>query len=168
MHIPVKVDYGVRALVDLAIHHQSAPVRASEIAGRTMIPEPYLAQVLHALGRAGLVRSQRGRQGGHTLAMDPGDISLSCVMECLGPSDNLVACLDDMKACIHVPTCAQREVWQEVDLAVDRILKSRTIGDLVDRSYAILTGTTSSTQPVWTKESASCRCSGHELTNRRN
>ena len=140
MHIPVKVDYGVRALVDLAMHCHGAPVRASEIAGRTMIPEPYLAQVLHSLGRAGLVRSQRGRQGGHALAVDPGDISLSSVMACLGPSDNLVACLDDLMACIHVPSCAQREVWQEVELAVDQILSSRTIGDLVDRSHAILAG----------------------------
>ena len=137
MHIPVKVDYGVRALVDLAMHRRSSPVRASEIAGRTMIPEPYLAQVLHSLGRAGLVRSQRGRLGGHTLAVDPHSISLSGVMECLGPSDNLVVCLEDLSACLHVPVCAQREVWQEVELAVDRILSSKTIGDLVDRSYAM-------------------------------
>ena len=148
MHIPVKVDYGVRALVDLALHHQSAPVRASEIAGRTMIPEPFLAQVLHALGRAGLVRSQRGRQGGHMLAMEPGDISLSSVMECLGTRENLVPCLYDPKACIHVPACAQREVWQEVELAVDSILRSRTIGDLVDRSHAILAGASSGALPV--------------------
>lgn len=137
MHIPVKVDYGVRALVDLAMHRAAAPVRASEIAGRTMIPEPYLAQVLHTLGRAGLVRSQRGRLGGHSLAIEPDDISLSFVMDCLGPNDNLVPCLEDMNACIHVPVCAQREVWHEVELAVDRVLSSRTIADLVARSYAI-------------------------------
>ncbi len=148
MHIPVKVDYGVRALVDLALHHQSAPVRASEIAGRTLIPEPYLAQVLHALGRAGLVRSQRGRLGGHTLAVQPEDISLSSVMECLGTSENLVPCLYDPNACMHVPACAQREVWQEVELAVDRILRSRTIGDLVDRSHAILAASATGTRPM--------------------
>ena len=148
MHIPVKVDYGVRALVDLALHHQSAPVRASEIAGRTMIPEPYLAQVLHALGRAGLVRSQRGRQGGHTLAVEPEEISLSSVMDCLGTKENLVPCLYDVNACIHVPACAQREVWQEVELAVDRILSTRTIGDLVDRSHAILATSATGTRPM--------------------
>ena len=148
MHIPVKVDYGVRALVDLALHQKSAPVRASEIAGRTMIPEPYLAQVLHALGRAGFVRSQRGRQGGHMLAVEPDDISLSSVMDCLGPRDNLVACLDDFRACIHVPTCAQREVWHEVELAVDHILSSRTIGDLVDRSHDLLAEASAGARPV--------------------
>ena len=140
MHIPIKVDYGVRALVDLAMHRREAPVRAREIAGRTMIPEPYLAQVLHALGKAGMIRSQRGPQGGHTLVVDPSEIRLSMVMECLGPPDNLVACLDDLMACVHVPSCAQREVWQEVELAVHEILNSRTIDDLVRRSYVMLAG----------------------------
>ena len=138
MQIPLKVDYGVRALVDLAMNRQNAPLRASEIAGRRMIPEAYLAQVLHALGKAGMVRAQRGPHGGHMLALDPWDIRLSEVMECLGASENLVFCLDDGAVCIHAPSCAQREVWQEVELAVYRILDSRTIGQLVDRSREIL------------------------------
>ena len=148
MQIPLKVDYGVRALVDLAIHRQNAPVRASEIASRTMIPEAYLAQVLHALGKAGMVKAQRGPHGGHMLALDPEDIRLSEVMECLGASENLVFCLDDGAVCIHAPSCAQREVWQEVELAVYRILDSRTIGHLVDRSNEILRGRASGTQGV--------------------
>ena len=40
MYIPIKVDYGVRALVDLALYGDEGPVRASEIAKRTVIPEP--------------------------------------------------------------------------------------------------------------------------------
>ena len=148
MQIPLKVDYGVRALVDLAIHRQNAPLRASEIASRTMIPEAYLAQVLHALGKAGMVRAQRGPHGGHMLALDPGEIRLSEVMECLGATENLVYCLDDSAVCIHAPSCAQREVWQEVELAVYRILDSRTIGHLVDRSNEILRSRASGTEAV--------------------
>ena len=138
MHIPVKVDYGVRALVDLALHANEQPIRASEIAQRTMIPEAYLAQVMHALGRAGIVRAQRGPQGGHTLALEPDDIRLSMVMDCLGSTENLVACLDNVGWCVHVPACAQREVWQSVELAVSQILYSKTISDLVVRSQAIV------------------------------
>ena len=138
MHIPAKVDYGVRALVDLALHAEEQPIRASEIARRTMIPEPYLAQVMHALGKVGIVRSQRGPQGGHALALAPDDIRLSMVMDCLGSSENLVACLDNIGSCVHVPACAQREVWQSVELAVYQILDSKTISDLAVRSQAIL------------------------------
>ena len=134
MHIPIKVDYGVRALVDLAQYAEDGPVRASEIASRTAIPEPYLAQVLHALSKYQIIKSQRGPLGGHSLAMEPSDIRLSVVMACLGGTETPVACLGDTKMCIHVPACAQREVWQSVADAVNKILSSTSIADLVDRT----------------------------------
>ena len=137
MHIPIKVDYGVRALVDLAQHAQQGTVRASEIAGRAAIPEPYLAQVLHALGKSGLVRSHRGPQGGHALALDPTEIRLSMVMASLGGTETMVGCLGDASACVHVPSCAQREVWRTVEHAVFNILDSTSIADLVERTRAI-------------------------------
>lgn len=134
MHIPIKVDYGVRALVDIAMHSDGRPVRASEIASRAMIPEPYLAQVLHALSKSGIVKSQRGPLGGHSLAKKPSEIRLSKIMATLGSSETPVACLDDINSCIHVPACAQREVWRNVAEAVFNILDSTTIEDLVKRT----------------------------------
>ena len=137
MHVPIKMDYAVRALVDLALHGEDGPVIASEVAGRAMIPAPYLAQVLHSLSRSGLIKSQRGPQGGHSLAGDPYEVTLSAVLVALGGMDTPVACLDDAAACAHVPSCAQREVWREVDEAVYRILDKTTVGHLVDRTRAI-------------------------------
>lgn len=134
MQIPMKVDYGVRALVDLAQYANEGPVRANEIARRTAIPEPYLAQVLHALGRNGMIRSQRGPQGGHVLDMDASEINLSMVMECLDNSVTLVGCLSDASTCVHSPACAQQEVWRTVEEAVRQILDSTSIGDLVKRT----------------------------------
>lgn len=134
MHVPVKVDYGVRALVDLAIHGNEGPVRASDIARRAAIPEPYLAQVLHTLSKHDFIRSQRGPQGGHSLAKPPSEIRLSKIMATLGSSETPVACLEDLNSCIHVPACAQRQVWRTVADAVFQILDSTTIEDLVNRT----------------------------------
>ncbi len=134
MHVPIKVDYGVRALVDLAINAKGGTLRASEIAARTAIPEPYLAQVLHTLSKSGLVRSHRGPQGGHALAMEPSEIRLSRVMACLGGVETPVGCLDDATMCIHVPAGAQREVWRAIAEATFKILDSTTIEDLVNRT----------------------------------
>ncbi|MCH9009629.1 MAG: Rrf2 family transcriptional regulator [Chloroflexi bacterium] len=136
MHIPIKVDYGVRALVYLAMNSKDAPIRTSEIASRSAVPEPYLAQVLHTLNKSGLIQSQRGRQGGHSLAKHPSEIRLSKVMYCLGGTEMPVACLDDVQSCIHVPGCAQRDVWKKVALAVFNILDSTTIEDLVNKTPA--------------------------------
>lgn len=137
MHVPIRVDYAVRALVDLAQQPQARPIRATDIATRTAIPEPYLAQVLHALSKGGFIQSVRGPQGGHTLGMDPSEIRLSMVMACLGGGDTPVRCLDDISMCIHVPSCAQREVWRAVDAAVFNILNSTTVADLVARTKEI-------------------------------
>ena len=137
MHIPLKVDYGVRALVDLAQHRDEAPLRASDIARRTAIPEAFLAQVLHSLGKHGFVKGVRGPQGGHILAQEPSDIRLSAIMACLGVAETMVRCLGDSSTCIHIPSCAQREVWERVDRAVFDVLESTTIGSLVERARVI-------------------------------
>ena len=134
MHIPVKVDYGVRALVDLALHSEEGAIRATDIASRAAVPEPYLVQVLHTMGKSGLIRSVRGPQGGHALAVDPGEIRLSMVMACLGTPQTLVSCLGDVNMCVHVPACAQRDVWRSVEEAVFNILDSTTIADLAKRT----------------------------------
>ena len=140
MHIPIRVDYGVRALVDLAQHGESGPVRAAEVARRKVIPEPYLVQLLHTLNKSGLVRSQRGPQGGHSLAKDASDIRLSMVMDCLESTETVVGCLEDPSSCIHVPACAQRNVWRAVQEAIYDILESTSIADLVERTRAIESG----------------------------
>ena len=147
MHIPIKVDYGVRALIDLAQYSKDSLVQTAEIAERTAIPGQFLAQVLLSLSRRGFIRSQRGPNGGHSFAMDPSEIRLSTVAECLGGLEAIVGCLDDSTMCVHVPACAQREVWQSVSEAVFNILDSTTIADLVERTQAITASRAASSLP---------------------
>ena len=137
MHIPIKVDYGVRALVDLASHEDDGPIIAADISKRMAIPEQFLAQVLHSLGRGGMVKSVRGPRGGHSLAVDAGDIRLSMVMAYLGSGETPVSCLGTDNVCVHMPACAQREVWKSVADAVYKILDSTTIADLVERTKTL-------------------------------
>jgi len=79
MRVPMKVDYGVRALVELALHYGEGPVQTAEIAYRQGIPEAYLDQLMTTLNKFGFVLSRRGPQGGHRLASDPVDIDLGMV-----------------------------------------------------------------------------------------
>ena len=132
MHVPMQVDYAVRALVDLAAHRGRGSIRAADIARRQGIPELYLAQVLHSLQKRGVTRSQRGPQGGHSLAMDPADITMGAVMRYLGGAQPLVGCLDDPKICDQSPACRQRSVWREVERAIQRVLDGTSIADLLD------------------------------------
>ena len=93
MRIPMKVDYGVRALVELALHYGEGPVQTAEIAYKQGIPEAYLDQLMTTLHKFGFVLSRRGPQGGHRLASEPQDIDLGMVMKTLDGSSSPLDCL---------------------------------------------------------------------------
>lgn len=147
MHIPMRVDYGIRALVDLGEHSDDGPVRASEVAKRQGIPEPFLARVLHTLHRHGLTESQRGPQGGHSLAMDASEITMGMVMRHLEGPLHLVTCLDDTRSCEKSFNCGQQGIWRDVEEAMSRVLDSTSIADLVERGRFMKKGL-SETLPI--------------------
>ena len=131
MHIPMQVDYGVRALVDLAIHEQEGSVRMADIADRQGIPPPYLAQLLNTLSKKGVISSRRGPTGGHSLAMNPSDITMGLIMTHLGNSSSLMTCFVDIDSCIQSSRCGQRTIWRRVEAAISKVLDSTTIADLI-------------------------------------
>jgi len=133
MRISMKADYAVRALLDLAQHYGEGLVQSGDIASRQGIPEPYLDQLLTILRKAGFIRSIRGPQGGHALAKPPSGISLGAVITALEGSLAPIDCVDEAGSCARVSACAQREIWQEVAQATQRVLNATTIGELVQR-----------------------------------
>src|ERR1700690_3039394 len=68
MRISAKVDYAVRAVVELAAATDEKPVKAERIATAQEIPLNFLENILGELRHAGIVRSHRGAEGGFRLA----------------------------------------------------------------------------------------------------
>ena len=133
MRIPMKVDYGVRALVDLAQAEGQGPVQSAEIAARQAIPEPYLNQLLTSLSKFSFIRSRRGPQGGHMLAKPPSDITLDMVMNTLEGTASPLDCIEEPSECSLSSACAQRGVWQSLEEAIQKVLRSTSIGDLAQQ-----------------------------------
>ena len=133
MKVPMKVDYGVRALVDLAQRYGDGLVQTVDIAERQSIPEPYLDQLLTTLSKFGFIRSRRGPQGGHVLAKAPSEISLGMVMAGLEGTAAPLDCIAEPTECTLSSICAQREVWRSVEEAVHSVLSATTIADLANR-----------------------------------
>ena len=133
MRIPMKVDYGVRALIELAQGGKKSPVQTTDIASRQGIPEVYLDQVLTVMHKASLIKSRRGPHGGHVLAKDPSDITLAMVMNVLEGKNHLLDCLVEPDGCMHAPACAHREVWSWFEESVEKLLSSTTIADMAKR-----------------------------------
>jgi Rrf2 family protein len=128
----MRVDYGVRALVELAEQYGRKSIQTVEIANRQNIPEPYLEQLLTTLGKFGLVKSRRGPHGGHVLAKAPDEISLGMVMVGLEGSTAPLDCIAEPAECSLSSNCIQREVWKSVEDAVQGVLGSTTIADLTN------------------------------------
>lgn len=137
MKIPMKVDYGVRALVELALHYGEGHVQTAEIAAKQGIPEAYLDQLMTSLNKFGFVQSRRGPQGGHALALDPREITLSMVMTNLDANNSPLDCLINPHDCVFSESCAQQEVWQSVEDAIKDVLSKITVADLADRQLSL-------------------------------
>jgi Rrf2 family protein len=85
VRISAKADYAVRAAVELAASDRP-PMKAEAIANNQAIPLTFLVKILHELRMAGLVRTQRGPEGGHELARESAEISIADVLRAVeGP-----------------------------------------------------------------------------------
>jgi Rrf2 family protein len=83
-------EYALRAIVYLA--GQEVARTTLEIAKTTHVPAGYLAKVMQSLSRAGLVKSQRGLNGGFTLAHDPRELSILKVINAVDPIQRIAEC----------------------------------------------------------------------------
>jgi Rrf2 family transcriptional regulator, cysteine metabolism repressor len=136
MRIPMKVDYAIRALLELADTYSSGTKQSADVAERWSIPAPYLDQLLTALRKAGLVASVRGPQGGHALARPASTITVNEVFEALEGPLQPMDCLEDNARCSFSRACAIQDLWSEVQTTVTSLLSSVTIADLAEKQAA--------------------------------
>ncbi|MCA1666366.1 MAG: Rrf2 family transcriptional regulator [Thermomicrobia bacterium] len=133
MRLTSKTDYGLRALIDLALHASGLPVQSHDIATRQGIPESYLNQLLILLRRAGLIRSLRGPQGGHQLARPPRAISIADIVAAL---DGPTAAEDakqpgDRRGNDAATDLVVRAAWGQVNAAISDALGRITLDTLI-------------------------------------
>ena len=83
MKLSMKSRYGLRALIDLAIHSRDEQVALGNVAERNGISPQYLEQVFASLRKAGIVKSVKGPQGGYFLSRDPKEISVADIVTVL-------------------------------------------------------------------------------------
>jgi Rrf2 family cysteine metabolism transcriptional repressor len=133
MKVSTRARYALRAMMDLAMHNDGRPVLVKNIAERQKISGHYLEQILISLKVAGLVSSVRGAGGGFYLARQPSLIRLSEIMQVVEGTTAPVACVDVPDRYARSSFCAARDVWVEVKKAVDGVLESFTLEDIVNR-----------------------------------
>lgn len=141
MQLSCKSEYALLALLELAQHYSDGePQQIKAIAASQDIPERYLEQLLAALRRRGLVRSQRGAKGGYVLGREPWSIDLYEVVQSIEGKENA----DTRPGTAPPPTIEMdvlHETWQEVQTAAEAALRKYTLQDLCDRKAERQRGT---------------------------
>ena len=81
----------------------------------------------------GIVRSTRGARGGVSLTKPPEEIRLSEVIQLLEGSIAPAECVNNPGICTRSDLCVTRDIWSELKKAMDEVLESATLQDLVER-----------------------------------
>lgn len=113
MQVSRRVDYALRAAINLARQQPGRASSVGEISVHEAIPKKFLEKIIQDLIHAGLVVSRRGAHGGYTLARDAADISFRDVMEAVEGPIALNVCVGDRTVCSVSPTCGMQHVWAE-------------------------------------------------------
>ena len=133
MKLSTRGRYATRALLDLALHQNEEPVLLKDIAQRQEISLSYLEHLISPLVAGGIIRSTRGAKGGISLAKPPGEIKLADVIQLLEGSIAPAECVINPKVCSRSKSCVVRDVWNEIKRAINGVLESITLQDLVER-----------------------------------
>jgi Rrf2 family protein len=130
MHVTAKADYAVRAVVELADSSQESPRKVDDVATAQGIPVSFLENILTQLRSSGVVRSQRGPEGGYWLAQPPTELNLAQVIRAVeGP---LVGVRGQRPEEIEYSGSAEQlqQVWIALRANLRKVLENVTVADV--------------------------------------
>jgi len=134
MKISTKGRYALRMMTDLAAHADDGYIPIKAVAERQGISDKYLEQIISILSRAGYVRSVRGAGGGYMLTNPPEKYTVGMILRLTEGSLAPVSCLDgEVNTCQRKDSCPTLFVWQKIYDAVNSVVDSITIADILQR-----------------------------------
>jgi Rrf2 family protein len=130
MQLTRAADYAVRVMIHLASQPEEHRSLLPALAKATDVPSSFLSKVLQTLGRAGMVTSRRGQQGGFEILPKGRAASIREVVEAVDGPINLNVCLIHGKGCDRSSWCPAHTVWSDAQSAMLAVLNASTITDL--------------------------------------
>lgn len=134
MRVSARVDYAVRAALELAAHGNE-PIKADVLAKAQDIPLSFLENILGDLRRAGIIVSQRGRDGGHHLVRPPSEVTIADVMRI--EVGNLAEVHGERPEALVYQGAAENltNVWVAARSAYREVLESITLADVLSGKF---------------------------------
>ncbi|MBN2424651.1 MAG: Rrf2 family transcriptional regulator [Calditrichaceae bacterium] len=131
-----KSRYAIIAMVYLAKQFGKGPVLIGQIAEEEKLPKKFLEGILFELKNAGIVNSQRGKNGGYYLIKNPDEVHLAKILRLFDGPIALIPCVtyqyyEPCPECKDEDTCAIRKVFKEIRDVTVEILKKTTLAELI-------------------------------------
>jgi Rrf2 family protein len=118
-------------MLDIALQPAGTTISLKSIAQRQGISLKYLEQIVTPLSRSGYLRASRGAQGGYQLTRPPEEYTVGMILRTIEGSLAPVSCLDG-EGCSRSDGCVTVEVYRQIDEAIDQVVDSITLLDLVN------------------------------------
>lgn len=134
MMVSTKGRYALRVMLDLAQQDGNAYISLKSISERQKISMKYMEAIVAMLNKAGLLKSQRGKDGGYRLARMPEEYPVGEILKLTEGTLAPVACLGEgcNGDCEISSICLTRPMWQRLDGIIDEYLSSVTLADLLE------------------------------------
>lgn len=133
MMISTKGRYALQVMLDLAAHDGQGFVSLKEVADRQGVSIKYLESIVAILKRAGVVRSQQGKEGGYRLTHPAAEITAEEILRATEGTLSPVACSSlNGSPCRKAEACLTLPLWQQLDRRIEGYLSTVTLEDLLE------------------------------------
>ena len=137
MKISTKGRYSLRLFLDLAEHRAMGFISLKDIAERQGISKKYLEQIVTLFNSSGLLRTNRGNQGGYMLAKPLDQYTVGQILRITEGSLCPVACLEDHpNVCKRRGYCKTLPIWKGLKDVIDEYLDGVTLQMIIDEKDA--------------------------------
>lgn len=135
MKISTKVEFGIIAMIDIAIHSENnEAVTVFSISKRQNISAKYLEQILTILRQAHLIRGLKGSKGGYIITRPAEDITFKDIINAL-----------DVTVLSNVDFYSQDEsviagtvnvyLWDKLTDYMQKFAESLTLADIIEHCH---------------------------------
>lgn len=133
MKVSTRGRYALRLMIDLAENGGEGLVTLRDVAQRQEISVKYLEQIVSILGKAGLVRSSRGPQGGYSLSRPAEEYTVGDILRLTEGDLAPVSCLEgEENQCSRCDRCGTVGFWNGLYAVVNQYIDRFTLADLVN------------------------------------
>jgi len=137
VQIANSIEYAIHGLTYVAVAgFAGRAVLLRDTASAIRVPESYLRKVFQALTKRGIVKSQRGVNGGYSLGRGPAEISLRDVVEAVEGPLLAYSCLNKQRDCYGEACCLIKDTFRTAASRVAEVLEQVTLEDIVKEAVS--------------------------------